>query len=84
MPRKIRKRGEDEEKIEWKDIKPFMILFDITYQLMYKKFYPYFYHYQDDVKQEMMYALIKARRRIKRGEIRSIRNNFITVLKYAT
>lgn len=60
-----------------------MPLFEITFTKMYNKFYPHFVGYEDDLKQEMMIALAAAIRRIKKDEIRSIRNYVITVLKYA-
>lgn len=70
-------------KVEWRDIKPWTKIFDITHGLMLKKFTPHFQGYEDDLKQEMMIVLIKAIRRIKRGEIKSEQNYIITILKYA-
>lgn len=69
--------------MKWRDIKQYMPLFEITFNKMYQKFYPHFVGYEDDLKQEMMIALVGAVRRIKKDEIRSIRNYIITALKYA-
>lgn len=49
---------------------------------MYAKFYPHFVGYEEDLKSEMMIALINAIKRIKRGEITSEQNYIITHLKY--
>ena len=51
---------------------------------MFKKFFPHFVGYEEDLKQEMMVALINSIKRIKRGEIRSQQNYIITHLKYET
>lgn len=77
------KTKNEDIKVEWQDIKPWMKIFDITHGLMLKKFTPHFYGYEDDLRQEMMIVLIKAIRRIKKGEIKSEQNYIITVLKYA-
>lgn len=79
----VTKAVEDKIKVEWQDIKPWTKIFDITHGLMLKKFTPHFQGYEDDLKQEMMIVLIKAIRRIKKGEIKSEQNYIITVLKYA-
>lgn len=59
-------------------------IYKITYDLMLKKFFPHFVGYEEDLKQEMMVALVNAIKRIKRGEIRSEQNYIITHLKYET
>ena len=69
-----------EVKVYKEDIDSWMGIFHITYYKMYKKFYPHFVDRDDDIKQHMMVALIKAIKRIKRGEIRNERNYVITTL----
>lgn len=73
----------DDIKVEWKDIKRWNTVLEITHGLMIKKFTPHFYTHEDDLMQEMMIVLIRAIRRIKKGEIKSEQNYVITVLKYA-
>lgn len=72
----------DHLKVSWKDIKQWRAIFDITHREMCKKFAPHFYGYEEDLKQEMMIALIQAIKRIMNGEIRSEKNYVITALKY--
>jgi hypothetical protein len=50
---------------------------------MIKKFTPHFRGQEDDLKQEMLIAMIVAIRRIRRNEIHSIQNYLITTMKYA-
>lgn len=69
--------------VQWRDVKEWTATLEITHGLMLKKFYPHFNNYEDDLMQEMMIVLIKAIKRIKKGEITSQKNYVITVLKYA-
>ena len=70
------------EEVKYRDIKEWWHILETTHILMIRKFYPHFCGYEDDLKQEMMISLIKAIRRMKRGEIRSDQNYIITTLKY--
>lgn len=72
-----------EIEVKWNDIKRWSSILEITHGLMLKKFYPHFLCREDDLMQEMMIVLIKAIRRIKKGEIESEKNYVITCLKYA-
>lgn len=71
------------EKIYWKDCKEWWKIYDITVSKMLSKFYPHFVGHEEDIRQELMIALIAGIRRIKRGEIRSPKNYLITHMKYA-
>lgn len=71
--------------VTYQDVKRYDALFNITFRKMYQKFYPHFCGREDDVKQQMTIALIKAIRRMKQGvEIRNERNFIITAIKYET
>ena len=72
-----------EIKVEWQDVKRWTPVLEITHGLMLKKFHPHFTCREDDLMQEMMIVLVKAIRRIKKGEIESEQNYVITCLKYA-
>jgi hypothetical protein len=50
---------------------------------MFTRHYPHFIGYERDLKQEMYLALVKAIKRIHKGEIRSERNYIISILKFA-
>lgn len=69
-------------KVKYYEIKEWWHILEVTHGLMIIKFYPHFYGYEDDLKQEMVISLIKAIKRIKRGEIRSLQNYIITSLKF--
>lgn len=70
------------EEVKYYEIKEWWHILEVTHGLMFNKFYPHFCGYEDDLRQEMMVSLIKAIRRIKRGEIRSNQNYIITSLKF--
>lgn len=72
-----------EIEVKWNDIKRWTSVLEITHGLMLKKFHPHFVQKEEDLMQEMMVVLIKAVRRIKKGEISSEQNYVITCLKYA-
>lgn len=72
----------DHIKVTWQDIKVWNAIFDLTFMALCRKFAPHFYGFEEDLKQEMMIALIGAIKRIKNGEIKSEKNYVITCMKY--